>query len=58
MCPDCEARRQMARDALLRAKLGEAVKQVAIGAVEMIGVKEKTGTDELAAKPNVKPRKR
>lgn len=51
MCPDCEARRQMARDALLRAKLGEAVKQVAIGAVEMIGVKEKTGTDELADKP-------
>lgn len=51
MCADCDARRKMAREALLSAKLGEAVKQVAIGAVEMIGVKEKTGTDELAAKP-------
>lgn len=57
MCADCEARRKMARDALLTAKLGEAVKQVAIGAVEFIGIKEKTGAAELAAKSSAKPRK-
>lgn len=51
MCPDCEARRQMARDALLRAKLGEALGHVVKGAAEIVGVKEKTGADELADKP-------
>lgn len=58
MCAECEARRKMARDALLSAKLGESVKQVAIGAAEILGIKEKTGAEELAAKSNAKPRKR
>lgn len=50
MCADCEARRKMARDALMSAKLGEALGHVAKGAAEIVGVKEKTGADELAAK--------
>jgi len=51
MCADCEARRKMAREALLSAKLGEAMGHVAKGAAEIVGVKEKTGADELADKP-------
>jgi len=41
----------MAREALLSAKLGEAMGHVAKGAAEIVGVKEKTGADELADKP-------
>ena len=51
MCADCEARRKMARDALMSAKLGEALGHAVKGAAEMVGVKEKTGADELADKP-------
>lgn len=51
MCADCEARRKMAREALLSAKLGEALGHAVKGAAEMVGVKEKTGADELADKP-------
>lgn len=51
MCADCEARRKMARDALMSAKLGEALGHVVKGAAEIVGVKEKTGADELADKP-------
>jgi len=50
MCADCEARRKMARDALLKAKLGEAVKQIATGAAEVVGIKEKTGAADLAGR--------
>lgn len=50
MCADCEARRKMARDALLRAKLGEALGHVVKGAAEIVGVKEKTGAAEYAEK--------
>lgn len=46
-CPDCEARRKMARDALLDAHIGKAAKHVAIGAAEAVGLKEKTGAEEL-----------
>lgn len=50
MCADCEARRKMARDALMSAKLGEALGHVAKGVAEMAGAKEKTGAEELASK--------
>lgn len=47
MCPDCRARQQLARDALFRAKVGEALGHIAKGAAEMAGLKEKTGASEL-----------
>lgn len=47
MCKDCDARRKLARDALLSAKLGEVVAHVAKGAAEAVGLKKKTGTAEL-----------
>lgn len=50
MCADCEARRKMAREALLSAKLGEALVHVAKGAAEIVGIKEKTGAKEYAEK--------
>lgn len=50
MCKDCAARARMAREALLNAKIGEALGHVAKGAAEMIGVKEKTGEAELTAR--------
>lgn len=50
MCADCDARRKMAREALLSAKLGEALGHVAKGAAEIVGIKEKTGVDEYAEK--------
>lgn len=48
MCPDCKARQQLARDALYRAKVGEALGHVVKGAAEMVGLKDKTGSAELA----------
>lgn len=45
-CTDCEARRKMARDALLNAKLGDFVQHVVKGAAEVVGIKEKTGEKE------------
>lgn len=57
-CKDCEARRKLAREALLKAHIGQAVKHVAVGAAELTGLKEKTGEEELlASKPKTKPRK-
>lgn len=47
MCPDCEARRKLARDALYRAKVGEAASHVVKGVSEALGLKEKTGEVEL-----------
>jgi len=55
MCADCEARRKMARDALLSAKFSEALGHVAKGAAEIVGIKEKTGAEELAAKDDPEP---
>lgn len=40
-CEPCAARRRKALDALLAARIAEAVKQAAIGAAEMAGLKEK-----------------
>jgi hypothetical protein len=47
----------MARDALFQAKIGEALGHVVKGAAELVGIKEKTGEEELQAKREVKPRK-
>lgn len=49
-CPDCAARRRMARDALFNAKVSEALGHVVTGAAEAVGLKEKTGEAELAEK--------
>lgn len=46
-CKECSARRQLARDALLRAAVGETVAHVAKGAAEMVGIKKKTASAEL-----------
>lgn len=57
MCPECEARRKLARDAFLNAKIKEAVGHVAKGAAEVVGLKRKTGVAEVRAKaPKPKPR--
>lgn len=50
MCPDCEARRKLARDALFNAKIGDAVAHVAKGAAEAAGLKKKSGSAELKKK--------
>lgn len=50
MCPECEARRKLARDALVKAKIGEALGHVAKGVAELAGVREKTGSQELRTK--------
>lgn len=46
MCPDCEARRKLARDAFLNAKMSEAAGHIAKGAAEAVGLKKKTGVVE------------
>ena len=40
-CEPCEERRRKVLDALLALRIAEALRQVAIGAAEMVGVKEK-----------------
>lgn len=50
MCTDCEARRRLVRDALFKAKVGEAVSHAFKGAAEAVGLKPKTGSQELAQK--------
>lgn len=50
MCTDCEARRRLVRDALFKAKMGEAAGHALKGAVEAVGLKPKTGSQELAQK--------
>lgn len=50
MCPECEARRKMARDALINARIGEALGHVAKGAAEMIGLKPKVALVEKSDK--------
>lgn len=54
MCADCEARRKMARDAFLNAKIGEALGHAVKGAAEIGGIKPKTGSEELAKKSKPK----
>lgn len=45
-CKNCEERRKLARDALLRSAVGETIMHVAKGAAEMAGVKKKTAIAE------------
>lgn len=54
MCPDCEARRRLVRDALFNAKLGEAATHLAKGAAEAVGLKVKTGAAEQRKRRAVK----
>lgn len=49
-CPECAARRRLARDALFNAKVGEALGHVVTGAAEAVGLKAKTGQAELVEK--------
>lgn len=61
MCKDCAARAQLAREAFLKAKIGEAIGHVAKGAAELAGIKYKSGLSELTAKQKKtisKPRNR
>lgn len=55
MCPECKARREMARAALMRSAFGETAAQVIKGTAEMLGLKEKTGVAEMEAKDQPKP---
>lgn len=57
-CKDCEARRKMARDALFKAKIGEASGHVVTGAAEAAGIKEKTGAAELAKTETASPKRK
>ncbi len=50
MCHDCAARQKMARDALMKARLGEAMGHVVKGVAEITGVKKKTGVKEKFSK--------
>lgn len=45
-CEPCAARRRQLLDALLEARIAEAVKQATLGAAEMVGLKEKERADD------------
>lgn len=47
MCADCEARRKLVRDALLRAKIGEAATHALKGVAELAGLVAKTGEADM-----------
>lgn len=55
MCLDCEARRTMARNAFYRLQVGETISQLAKGAAEAVGLKEKTGVAESQAQTDDTP---
>lgn len=44
-CEPCAERRRKLLDALIEARIAEAVKQAALGAAEMVGLKEKEHAD-------------
>lgn len=48
-CKECAARRQLARDALLSAKIKEAIGHVVKGVAEATGFKPKSGLEESGA---------
>lgn len=50
MCPECKARRELARNALMQSKFKEAIGHVAKGAAEIVEVKPKTGLTEKLTK--------
>jgi hypothetical protein len=49
-CKDCAARRQMLRDALVNAKIQEALGHAVVGVAEAVGLVPKTGAQELKRK--------
>jgi|GEM_PF-3659131 len=48
-CKNCEERRKLAREALLRSAVGETIIHIAKGAAEMAGLKKKTAIAEKKA---------
>ena len=46
-CKDCKAREQMWREALLNLRIGEALGHTVKGVAEAVGLKRKTGAEEL-----------
>ena len=49
MCPECIARRKLARDALVNANMAEALGHVVKGVAEAVGLKPKTALEEEKA---------
>lgn len=49
-CPDCAARRQALREALINSSITQAVTELAKGAAEVVGLKPKTGASDLRQK--------
>lgn len=45
-CTPCAERRRKFMDALLHARIADAAKQAALGAAEMVGIKEKEDGDD------------
>lgn len=56
-CLECAARLKLARDALLSAKIKEALGHVVKGAAEIAGFKPKTALEESGAAGNQSPGK-
>lgn len=46
-CPDCKARRELVRKAIFNAKIKEALGHIGKGVAEVVGVKPKTGANDL-----------
>lgn len=46
MCPDCAARRERVRERFLNAQFKKGVVELAKGAAEIVGLKEKNATKE------------
>lgn len=51
-CVDCEARQRLLRDSLIQGKIQEALSHAAKGALEAVGVKQKSGASEELAETN------
>lgn len=54
MCPECEARRKLIRDAWTNDFIARAAGHVLKGAAEIVGLKEKTGVAEVKKEPRPK----
>lgn len=57
MCKDCAARQSLLREAVFKAKMAEALGHAVKGAAEMVGIKPKTGGEELQKKKQRRPAK-
>lgn len=47
-CRECQERREKVIDAVLEGRIAEAMKQTAIGAAEMVGLRPKSATTEYS----------